>query len=528
MTTSPSDPATSPAPVDRAACIFGNQVSEKDYRRACASKAKYARKFGDDSQAVYHLEADVPPVVGRLLGVRRLGLAGGSVETAASSPRFDLFMDATSAGGGEPIVVGNIRMGFGHYRIAMAMASAAHALGYTPYWFDLCGFLGTTCTKVVAHQNDLYSMGSRLSQKIGPFNRLYWEPLNSEGFRKLSYNASDQKNAELFVPVYRDLPRNVPFIGTHVWPAQGAVHAGLTHVVNAIPDNWPMALHLAEGSIHAVQTPGAALGYRALRGMDPNRALKPMPAEALVCTGHYIDHELVSNIEKDCAARKDRLLGGGAVRYLLTVGGAGAQGELYRGIVQHLLPYVERGEAVLLINVGDHRDVWDSLVSSVPALRQASCHFDDFSEVRRIAEALLGEKLGGAEEASTEKVIDAGIEGVHAFCDADIFSAVYSTNLLMRASDVLVTKPSELAFYPVPKLIIRRVGGHEAWGAIRAAEVGDGTYELAELPEICAMVDLFQHDRAVVSTMCDAIMKNKAAGIYDGAYNVVRLAVNGR
>ena len=27
----------------------------------------------------------------------------------------------------------------------------------------------------------------------------------------------------------------------------------MKHVVNAIPDNWPMALHLSEGSIHTVQ-----------------------------------------------------------------------------------------------------------------------------------------------------------------------------------------------------------------------------------------------------------------------------------
>lgn len=502
------------SPVDRSARIFGNAVAEKDYAAACRSKAKFVRKFGDDSDAVYHLAVDVPPVVGERLGVRRLGLAGGSTETSAQAPRLDLYTDAVRAGGGDPVVVGNIRMGFGHYRIAMAIASAAHSMGYTPYWFDLCGFPGTSCTKVVAYQNDLYSMGSRMSQKVGAFNKLYWEPLNSEGFRRLSYNASDQKNAELFVPVYRDLPRNVPFVGTHVWPAQGAVHAGLTHVVDAIPDNWPMALHLAEGAIHTVQTPSAALGYRALRGMGGATPLAPMPADDLVCTGHYVDHELVANVERDCAARKARLGSGGALRYLLTVGGAGAQGDLYRGIVEHLMPYVERGQAALLINVGDHRDVWEALVGAIPALSEAVCHFDDFSQTAGFVDSALS----GQE----------GVSGVHAFCDEDIFSAVYSTNLLMRACDVLVTKPSELAFYPVPKLMVRRVGGHEAWGAVRAAEIGDGTYELQELPEICAMADLMQADRSVLCGMCDAILANKAAGVYDGAYKVVELAVRGR
>ena len=158
------------------------------------------------------------------------------------------------------------------------MASAAKALGYTPYWMDLNSYPETTCTKVIGHQNDLYSLGSRLS-KNALFNKLVWEPMNSEGFKKITYNAADQKNSELLAPLYHDLPKDVPYIGTHVWPSQGAVHAGLTHVVNAIPDNWPMGLHLAEGSIHAVQTPFEYLGYKKLNGFAKT-PLKPMPVGA--------------------------------------------------------------------------------------------------------------------------------------------------------------------------------------------------------------------------------------------------------
>ena len=127
--------------------------------------------------------------------------------------------------------------------------------------------------------------------------------MNYEGFRKLSYNASDQKNAELMAPVYKNVPKNIPVIATHVWPAQAAVHAGMKNVVNAIPDNWPMALHLSEGSIHTVQTHYAYQGYRILNGMSGIKVLNEMPADSLVYTGHYIDHELVTNIEADCNAR---------------------------------------------------------------------------------------------------------------------------------------------------------------------------------------------------------------------------------
>ena len=56
-------------------------------------------------------------------------------------------------------------------------------------------------------------MGSRISQKSKVFNKVVWEPMNYEGFRKLSYNASDQKNAELMAPVFRNVPKDIPVIG---------------------------------------------------------------------------------------------------------------------------------------------------------------------------------------------------------------------------------------------------------------------------------------------------------------------------
>lgn len=481
---------------DRATIIFGNEIDPRTYAKACRTKSKYARKFKRDGSETCHLEIAELPVVGDRFGGKRLVPADAGAQPADFS------------GIENPVVVGNIRMGFGHYRISMAMASAAAALGFTPLWFDLMGFPDTAATRLIAHQNDLYSLGSRLSQRISLFNKLVWEPMNSEGFRKLTYNAADQKAAELMVAPYADLPRDIPFVATHAWPAQAAIHAGLTNVVNAIPDNWPMALHLAEGAVHTVQTPSAYLGYKALRGMDKNRQLAPMPNGSLYYTGHYIDHELVLNIPFDCTRRCERAQGAGPIRYLLTVGGAGAQQDLFRSIIEHLVPYIERGEAALLVNVGDHADVWEHLKSSVPALSDASCHFNDFNEAARF----------------TEDALDGDLQGIHAFGDEDIFAAVYLTNLLMRACDLLVTKPSELAFYPVPKIMIKRVGGHEAWGAIRAAEVGDGTYELETPAEVCAWIDLLQAEPEIIIDMCSNIEVADAMGVYDGAYHALSIA----
>ncbi len=481
---------------DRSKLIFGNGISSGDYKKSLKSKAKYARKFGDDSNADYPAKLQENAVLYGPLGVRDIRIAEGEGDIP-----FD-----TEKG----IIVGNIRMGFGHYRISIAMASAAHALGYSPYWMDLNSFNETTCTKVIGAQNDLYSMGSRLSQKSKLFNKFFWEPMNYEGFRKLSYNSSDQKNAELMAPVYRNVPKEIPVIGTHVWPAQAAVHAGMKYVVNAIPDNWPMALHLSEGSVHTVQTRQSYMGYRILNGMRGKDVLSPMPADSLVYTGHYIDHELVANIEADCAARLERKKSGKPMRFLLTIGGAGAQKEIFAAILNHLMPHIKSGKAAVYVNIGDYKNVWDYLSASVDGIDNVTAkHFNDWQETSAFCDGAISGEVGG----------------VHVFWHENIFEAVYCTNLLMRSADVLVTKPSELAFYPIPKLFIKRIGGHERWGAIHSAEMGDGTLECEDIPHTVQMLDLFLNEDTLLNEMCSAIQLNKTQGLYDGAYNAVKLAM---
>ncbi len=482
---------------DKSAMIFGNPISKKAQKNAARSKRKFARKFGDDSAADYSVK-----IVENACLQKPLGVYDIRVDEGKSDIPFD-----TEKG----IIVGNIRMGFGHYRISMAMASAAHALGFTPYWMDLNSYRNTTCTKVISAQNDLYSMGSRLSQKSKLFNKKYWEPLNYEGFRQLTYNAGDQKNAELMAPVFRNIPKEIPVIGTHVWPAQAAIHAGMQHVVNAIPDNWPMALHFAEGAIHTIQTRQSYMGYRILNGMQGKDVLKPMPEGSLVYTGHYIDHELVANLETDCDARLARKNDGKPMRFLLTIGGAGAQRELFAAVIKHLLPLIKEKKAALYVNVGDYRKVWDVLCKGNKELAGLSTtHFNNWENTNSFA----------------EMAIDGDVEGIHAFWHENIFEAVYCTNLLMRSADVLVTKPSELAFYPIPKLFLKRIGGHEKWGAIHSAEVGDGTLECEDVPHTLQMLDMFLGESEMFTQMCQCVKDNHKAGLYNGAYEVVKLAMS--
>jgi hypothetical protein len=477
--------------------IFGNDLPESVRRKAERQKASYVKIFGNDDPSGWKVWRREHPVLA-LVGASDLFIGPGTEGLGAVDLAYDR----------KALVVGTIRMGFGHYRIGLALASAARARGLNPFWLDLRSLSHTAGGKVIRRLDALYSLGSRLSPALPPLRQAVWERLNSEGFRRLSYNAVDRKVAEILAAPCRLLPPGIPFIATHAWPAQAAVAAGMKRVVNLIPDNWPMALHLAEGAIHCVQGPSAWQSYRAEGHARQERA-RPMPPGVLRMVGHYVDHEIVSNLEADTAARRSRLSSGAPLRILLSIGGAGAQKALNEAVIARLLPLAERGKVCLLVNSGDKTELLRSMLDGVPGLREAATvHSGDWAGTAAFAEAALRGSVGG----------------VHLFHDADPFSAVYATNLLMRAADLLVTKPSELAFYPVPKLHLRRVGGHEAWGAIRSAELGDGSIECQTEEEALATLDLILGDGEALSLMNDCILAAHRAGAYDGAYRAVDIA----
>ena len=480
--------------IDRSKKIFGNEINKSDYRAACNSKKRFVLKYGDDTKQIYHLKAIPNKALGNYFKVQNL-----------------VRSDKPLVLGARPVIIGNIRMGFGHYRIAMAIASCAHSLGYTPYWLDLNSFQDTTGGKVISYLNDLYSLGSRLSQRIPIFDKLLWEPGSKNMYKKLSRNAIDQKNSELMTRAYQDFDANIPFIATHSWPAQAAIHAGMKCVVNVVPDNLPMTLHLAEGSVHTVQTPSSYFGYKTLNEMYDGEAKKVMSKDDIVLAGHYVDHEIVTNIAKDCARRINRVKENKPIRYLIPIGGAGAGLEMIEKILIHLLPRIANGTATVFLNLGDHLDVLEKFAKKIPNFKNIiTLHSNDFSKT---------------EEFAKEANENDNLKGLHVFYHSDIFAAVYSTNLLMRECDIMVTKPSELAFYPVPKLLIRRVGAHEAYGALRSAEIGDGTIECRTFKQATEMIDMLMTEKSNITDMCENILKANKIKIYDGGYEVVKTAI---
>ena len=475
--------------MDKSSVIFGNKIDKKTIKKASKSKRKYQKAFGDDSKKDYKIGFK-PIDTLDFIGANNI-----------------IFSDENQEFPKNALIVGNIRMGFGHYRISIAMASAAKALGYEPYWLDLASF-DATGSKMIRKQNDMYSLASRISQKSKLFNHFLWEPLNSEGFKKITYNAVDQKNSELLTPIFKNIPKDIPYIATHVWPSQGAIHAGLTHVVNAIPDNWPMGLHLSEGAIHTVQTPFAYLGYKMLNGFA-KKPLKGIPEADLKMVGRYVDHELLVNLEEDNKKRIERINNNKPLRILLTVGGAGAGFDMFLGMVKHLLPYVKQNKVALFINFGDHEDVYHKMIKKLPEVKQYKTFFNEYDKFKEFVKNIYNDDA----------------TGITSICNKDIFQAVYSTNLLMPVSDLLVTKPSELVYYPIPKVFMRHIGGHEVYGAINGQELGDSTFECPKLNQINEMLDRLLSDKEILAHMVSEINRLKASGYYNGAYECVKLAV---
>ncbi|HKL86660.1 MAG TPA: hypothetical protein VJ861_10055, partial [Treponemataceae bacterium] len=133
--------------------IYGNTIPAHILKKAERRYNRYARKYSFDPDQSPSLECkeegqgfidfDIQTVVEKEVPSEK--------EVSPAQSCFDKE---------KGIVLGTIRMGFGHCRMAIALASAAHSLGYTPYWMDLMSFSDSAASKTIKHLEDLYNLGS--------------------------------------------------------------------------------------------------------------------------------------------------------------------------------------------------------------------------------------------------------------------------------------------------------------------------------------------------------------------------------
>jgi len=414
--------------------------------------------------------------------------------------------------GKKAIIVGTIRMGFGHHRIAYAACSWALATKkYEVYFHDLLA-VDAPEANLIGDSHKMYRKSSKMATELGgPFEWIH-------GFMTRNGDSTSLRSTALIAarltPLLRGLPKNAPVIASHSLVAISATLSGVTDkVVNLVIDNHPQWFVVAPTAVNLVQGPRNYLGFIAKTGrVDGNLRL----------AGHWIPQELVTSAEADANLREARLMAKAKnatahpLRLLVPIGGAGAQRKFITGFLKNLADDVKRGEVALIINAGDH-DKNIHFVKTVDDLRTFADNL--LLDIDGLSPAEVLKK-----KHKNDKKAPFTVPRVTVCAFDDYFAAVSATDILARGVDLMAAKPSELAFYPVPKLMIRRVGDHEAYSANRANELGEGTAEVRNFMEAVSHVRIFTKHPEPLIFMNAALKRNALMGVYDGAKNAVAIA----
>eukprot|EP00804_Cyclotella_cryptica_P024025 CCRYP_007267-RB/>CCRYP_007267-RB protein AED:0.05 eAED:0.05 QI:236/1/1/1/0.66/0.75/4/465/519 len=397
-----------------------------------------------------------------------------------------------------PVVIGTIRMGFGHHRIAYAAASwGLDSNSNRETWFHDFLNIDSEEAQMIKDTDKLYSKGSRLASELGGPVEKFWGSLTKSGDEdslRVTYQFSEH-----MIPLINQLDKNSPIIATHSMVACAAVAAGFKNVINLVIDNHAQWFVVVPGALNLVQGPS---NYHSFLKMG-------VPEECLALAGHWIPRDLVEGIPQTCLWRIDRRKDGKPLRIIIPVGGAGAQRKFIVEMVGAFSGLVKEGKVQLFLNAGDHEHMKEAFLS---VLNSHGMEYDmvvDMKGVQAFRDKMLTEEPA---------------KNVILFSYQDYFTAVATTDILCNVADVLACKPSELAFYPIPKLMIRRVGDHEAYSALRASELGDGTLEVREVPLAVRYVELFLTTN-LLQVMNNSIVDNNKIGLYDGCKNAVRIAL---
>lgn len=401
-----------------------------------------------------------------------------------------------------PLLVSTVRMGFGHHRIAHAVGSWAEAMGVRPVLHDLLGVEAPEAD-VVRGADRFYSRLSRLAVDLGgPFERL-WGWLMTRGDAD-SLHLS-MRLAWALRALMTELPADVPMVTTFPLNGQMAVALGFRRVVNTVIDNHPQHFTLVPGALNLVQSPSY---HSRLLQMG-------VPADQVAFAGHWVPQPIVKHAAADAASRIARADARLPRRLLVPIGGAGAQSSFVAALLRRFRPWLEQGRARVFLNAGDHVHAHERFVQLIEMLGLPHTTLCTASEVRSFCHANALAEV--AEPADACPIVLASFRS-H-------FEAFSATDQLVRAADVLVTKPSELAFYPIPKLHIRRVGNHEAASAHRSAELGDGTHECRSIAEAHSLGSLLIDSDDLFQRMNEDIVRSHRAGVYSGAEVAVQRAL---
>ncbi|MBN1945562.1 MAG: hypothetical protein JW797_07785 [Bradymonadales bacterium] len=400
------------------------------------------------------------------------------------------------------LVVGTVRMGYGHHRIAASAYSWSLAQGVPTYLHDLLA-IESPEADFIARIDKHYSRMSRFAAELGgPFLWLWGKAMSQGNLDSLRLSC---RMAQELKALATGMNSGLPYLASYPLNGQIALAAGFTKVVNLVVDNYPQYFLLVPGAVNLVQSPRF---YTRLRQMG-------VPSRHLGLVGHWVHRDIAENLETDCQARIRRAEAGAPRRILIPIGGAGAQKKIVASLLKAAAPALRRHQIRIYLNTGDHQSVFRFL-------SEVAGHLGiDFHAIRSFDElgSFCASRSLGEEEPPDEKPITL----FHFERHLEAFSA---TDRLTRVADILATKPSELAFIPIPKLLLRRVGEHEGTNAFRSAELGDGTIECRNSREVAEMLSLLCDGPDLFVRMNECILHNGAQGIYHGSQRAVQWALS--
>lgn len=374
------------------------------------------------------------------------------------------------------VLVLTLRMGFGHLRIAHAVGSWLQ--DREAYIYDLLA-MDSPEAESLRRYEWAYSKFSRLASRTGgPVEWVFDQMLTSGNSSAQSYT---REVALKLKPLTEGIPLDITVIATHAVAGHIAVEAGFRKVINLVVDNYAQHFNAVPGAINAVQAGALGAAYAKL-------------GYQTVLAGHWCDKRMVDGIHSDTARRMKRIRANAPRRLVISVGGAGAQDAFMVQLLNALQPGMASNGWHVVLNCGD-------LPATQSVIQAAACQLTGVNNFEVV----------DTWERVTQLWAKDNEENTYALtlvCCTDKTEAIATTDILIPRSDMACFKPGELAFLPVPKLLIRRVGAHEAASAVRAAELGDATSELRTVEDFAKTLHLIE-TTDLLSQMNRAVLANE-------------------
>ncbi|MBW7857110.1 MAG: hypothetical protein H3C43_02135 [Leptonema sp. (in: Bacteria)] len=336
------------------------------------------------------------------------------------------------------LIVGSIRMGYSHHRIARSVLSWLEPAD-RPILHDLLS-IDSSDSGFIRDMEALYSFLSRLSVNFGGGAEYLWSQLLTLGSIDSLMISTDL--ARRYANYFHSFKKDQPYLATYPFASQIAVAAGLTNVINIIPDTYSKYYMLSPNSLNLVQTESSYQSYISMN----------VPKTEVRFVGHFVPRNIVESVVFDSENRILRRQQKRPMRCLLSLGGIGLQIDLMRQLITKLLPILEDTKSQtklhLLINTGEHTQFATSLVNLLESRKIAFTEVDSQEGLSRFCN---WHKLDSDEPSHSVTIFR--------FNQYEL--ALRASDDLIRCADLLIVRPSQIAFFPIPKILLKRLVEHE-------------------------------------------------------------------